>query len=189
MATIANLTSTSASVEPTLLTSISVAVGIFLIGLVVGRVVGKLVGRLLMSISLDKVVTKKHTANFTLQSLVGGMVSTAIYIAFAIVALNYVGLTHAIVTILAIIALLVLAISAVLALRDSLPNMLAYGKIVRYNMIVPGDLVKLSKVGGKVVSINLFEVAIETKVGDIVHIPNVLFIREQVKVKKRSKEQ
>jgi small-conductance mechanosensitive channel len=180
----ANVTTLVTQSSPNLITTIGIALGIFLIGLIVGRIVSKLVHKFLEFLGLEEAITKKGKKTFSIHKLISESVAIIVYVIFAIIALNYLGATPIIVTIIGSIAIIVVLISLLLSLRDSIPNMIAYNTILKERQINIGDTVHIDSVKGVIKKITVFEVQVQTKQEDIIHIPNHLFLREKYVSKK-----
>ncbi len=171
-----NLTTSPLSEWNPIINSIIVAIVIFFIGLIIGRVVGKLVERVLREFNVDKTVKDKTGFSTSMQKLVGGIVSYSIYFVFAVIALRQIGITPLLLNILAIVVILVLFVSAVLSLKDAIPNILAYGQIAKN--IKECDTIMVKSVEGTVKDMTMFATFVETKNGDEIRIPNSLFLKE-----------
>ena len=171
-----NITGNGLFGPDSLVNIIIVAVVIFLVGLILGRVLGKLVERILREFRVDKTVKDKIGVNTSMQKLASGIVSYSIYFVFLIIALNYVGITSLLLNVISIIVIALLAISLLLSVKDSIPNMLAFRRINRSVKI--GDKIKINNVEGVVEDMTLFETKLVTKGGDEIHIPNSLFTKE-----------
>ena len=171
-----NLTAGSLLQSNPVINKIIVAIIIFFVGLIIGRVLGKLVERILREFHVDKTVKDKIGLSTSMQKLVGGIVSYSIYFVFVIIALNYIGITSLLLNILSIIVILVLFISAILSLKDAIPNVLAYSQVSKN--VKEGDTIMVKSVEGKVKDMSMFATIVETKNGDEIRIPNNLFLKE-----------
>ena len=174
-----NVTDLVTAQTPSLLTQIGIAIAIFLIGLILGRIASKLVHKFLEFLGLEDALFKRGKRAFSVHRLISESVALIVYIIFAIIALNYIGITSIILTVLGSVAVIVILASAFLSLRDSIPNMMAYTTIVKEQSFAPGDVIKLDSVTGEIKKITVFEVQVETKIGDVIHIPNRAFVREK----------
>ncbi|MCF7798940.1 mechanosensitive ion channel family protein [Candidatus Woesearchaeota archaeon] len=174
--TLQNLSATSLLQSNPLINKIIVAIIIFFVGLIIGRILGKLVERVLREFHVDKTMKTKMGLGTSMQKLISGIVSYSIYFVFAIIALNYIGITSLLLNILSIIVILILFISAILSLKDALPNILSFSQVSKN--IKQGDIITIKSVEGKVKDMNLFATIVVTKNGDEIRIPNVLFLKE-----------
>ncbi len=162
-----------------------VAIIIFFVGLIIGKVLGKLAEQILREFRVDKTVKDKIGVRTSLQKLVGNIISYSIYFVFFIIALNYVGITVLLLNILSIVVILVLFISAILGIKDAVPNMMAYRHVQKN--IKEGDSIVIKSVAGIVQEITIFSTTVQTKVGDEIIIPNSLFLKE-TNIKRAKKE-
>lgn len=173
-----NVTTRSLSAVNNIATTIVVGIVIFLLGLIIGRVAGKLLERMLKDFSVDSAVKKTTGVNVPVEKTISQGVSIVIYLTFLVIALNYIGITSLLLNVLSVAVILVLSISLLLAVKDSVPNIIAYRLIKRKGSIKIGDVLVVDNFEGKVVDIGLFETQVKTEQKDIIHIPNVLFTKQ-----------
>lgn len=183
-----NITEQSILMSNPLINDIIIAIAIFLLGLIIGRIVGKFVQRLLKDFKVDGTVQKTTGLKTSLERVLGSVISYAIYFIFFIIALNYVGITSIILNVLSIAVIVILAISLILTIKDSVPNMIAYNTITKHKHVQIGDRIRLDSVEGVIENISLFETIIKTDLGDRIHIPNSIFLKEKFVRKARKKE-
>ncbi len=164
------------------LTNITIAIIIFIIGLILGGLAGKFIHKIFKN--FDDKLKKKTGFKYSVISLISALIQVSIYLLFTVLALNYVGITSLLLNILFIAIILILSISFILALKDSLPNIIAGWIIKRKNLINIDTKISLENINGKIVDMNIFEVRIEAKNGDILHIPNSLFMKTKYVKKK-----
>lgn len=185
MINITNTTTDALMASHTLVNEIVIAIAIFLIGLIIGRIIGKLVGRFIKGVGLDDFAKKHSKIKFSFEKLSSGFISFIIYIIFLIIALNYIGITSLILNVLSSVIIIIIAIIVVLSIRDSVPNIIAFRKIIRNSSVKIGDTVEFDNVKGVVKEINAFETQIENKDKDMIHVPNSMFVTHIFKRKKR----
>jgi small-conductance mechanosensitive channel len=126
------------------LSKIVIAVLILLIGLIVGKLAGMLIKRLLNELRLDKNARAKGL-KFSLEKTIGNLVSYIIYLVAVIMSLNRLGLTSAILAIIAGVVVLVIIVSFVLSVRDFFPNFLTGLRIKVKKLFSEGDEVQIKK--------------------------------------------
>lgn len=163
-----------------LMTKLIVAVIIILIGFIIGKVIGKLTQKVLHELEIDRILKKKARIKFSVEKAFGRFVAYFIYFLTIIGALNQVGLTTTILHMISAAVLIVLVISIILGIKDFIPNLLAGMHINRQDMIKEGDRIKVRGTEGKVMSIDLTEIKLQTRKGDIIFIPNSILIKEEV---------
>ncbi len=182
-----NLAEQSLLMSNPLVNNIIIAIAIFLLGLIIGRIVGKLVEKIFKDFKVDGAVKKTTGLKTSLEQITGTIISYAIYFIFLIIALKYVGITSLLLNVLSICIILILAISLVLTIKDNVPNIIAYNTLKKRKSIIVGDCITIDAVDGIVENISLFEVVVETKKGDVIHIPNSVFLKEKFVRKARKK--
>ena len=173
-----NLTGQSLMQENTIINNIILAILIVFLGLVIGRIAGRLVERIFKDFKVDATVKEKTGKAISFQKFASNLVSYTIYILFTVFALNQIGITHLLLNIIIIILVLVIISTILLSLKDSIPNMIAYRTITKKKLVRKGDIISFNQVEGKVKQINASETLIKTKGGDLIHIPNILFLKE-----------
>jgi small conductance mechanosensitive channel len=165
------------------LISIVIAIVIFISGLIIGRLVGKLINKLLSNTKFDTAIKKKTGIKTSIQKLIVMLIEISIYILFTGIALNYLGITSFVLNILLI------AISFMLALKDSIPNLIAGFLITRKTRLKIDDKIIVDSIEGKIIEMNFFEVRVEKQNGDIFYIPNSFFLKQKyVKINTHSKK-
>ncbi len=179
-----NITSQSLLAQNPLITNIVLAMIIFFVGLIVGRVASKLIERIFKDFGVDSTVKRTTGLKVSFQKFLSKLVAYGCYILFFIIALNQVGITHLLLNIVVIILTIIVLSTIILSLKDSIPNMIAYRTIKKRKAINIGDEVTFKNVEGRVIEINASETIIKTKKKDLLHIPNLLFVKEPFVQKK-----
>ena len=169
-----------------IISSWTVAFILFVLGLILGRVLGKVVEKLLREFNVGSAVRKKTGMKSSFEKLVSGFVSYCVYIVFFILALNKIGITAVILDIVAIILIVMLAISLILSIKDSLPNIIAYRKLTSRGDLQVGSTITVQNITGVVEELTLFEIRLKTPSGDIIHIPNSVLMTEMYRMHKPS---
>jgi small conductance mechanosensitive channel len=169
----------SSALEP-VSTSLGIAIVLVLIGLILGRLLGKLMKRILSEIGVNSLIKSVTGLSTRFDSIVGGIVRFATYYIFAIWALDEIGLGSIVLSTLGagIVVLFVLAL--LLGIKDFVPNAFAGMFLSIKKIVSPGDMVEGDKFSGKVIDVDLVETLVETKSGDIIYVPNSLFIKKGV---------
>jgi len=154
---------------------------ILLIGLIAGRLVGKLLQRALKSLELGRFV--KPLSKFSIEDLIGGAATMAIYFATAVMALDYLGINTLVASIIAIVIIAAVIGSVFLSVGNILPNLTAGIVIYTRRPLKKGDIIKYKDIQGKIVGTGLLETRVETDNKDIIFIPNSNLLREEVTIK------
>lgn len=183
-ATIANSTNLIAE-SNNFISKIVVALSIFFLGLIIGRIIGKFIERFLKNLKLDYFAKKHTNIKFSLVKFISGLVSLIFYLIFLVLALNYLGLSNILWKIFLVITIIILIIILVLSIKDSIPNMFSYFKILRKNVVKKNDYVTFDNFSGKIKKIGLFQTVVENELKDILLIPNILFLKKKFIRKKK----
>lgn len=167
------------------LSKIVIAVLILLIGLIIGKLAGLIIKRVLNELRLDKQI-KAKAFKFSLEKFISNLVSYIIYIIAIIMSLNRLGLTTAILAIIAGLIVLVILVSFVLSIRDFFPNFFTGLRIKMKKLFSEGDEIQIKEVSGKIISLGFLETRIKTSSGEEIIIPNSIFNKRQVVVRKKN---
>ena len=160
------------------LTTYVVALLIVLVGFIIGKLLGKLLQRLLAAFELDRFVRRKTGMMLGLETLLGNFVSYFIYFISIVIALDHVGLKQWVLNFISFAVIVLVALSLVLGIKDFIPNILAGFIIVRRRNIKRGDIVEFQATKGEVVYLSLLEIRLQTSSGDLIHVPNAVFIKQ-----------
>lgn len=163
-----------------LLNKVVIAVFTFFIGLIVGRIAGKLCFRVLHAFELDKTVKEATGAAFSVEGIAELIISYLVYIIFLLIALNQLGLTQWVLIVVSGFAGVIALITAVLALKDVIPNAVAGFIVMRRQFPKKGDDVRIDTVEGKVEDVTILETRVNTKKGDTISFPNRQLLRAKV---------
>ncbi|MFP4523282.1 MAG: mechanosensitive ion channel domain-containing protein [Candidatus Nanoarchaeia archaeon] len=161
-----------------LLHTIVLAIFIFFIGLIVGRIAGRFVERFFASFEIDKLIKKKGIS-FSVQKMAGLITSYSVYIIFLVLALNQIGITNTLVTVIIIAFLSLIAFTLLVWLKESIPNFLALNKIQKKQLVSLGEHISIKGVKGEVVKVGTTQVTVKTLSGDYVYVPNSLLVQEK----------
>jgi small-conductance mechanosensitive channel len=172
------------SVFTLLLNRLIIAAIILLVGFIAGRLLGNLLRRLLREVGLDNVI-KTAGIKISLERLFSGIVTYGIYIVAVIMALNTLKLDALVLDIIAAAVILVIAASVLLAVKDFIPNFLAGIRIGRKGMLKEGDHVVIDGIDAKVLKKDLTDIKLQSKKGDVIFVPNSVFIKKKFVRRKR----
>jgi small-conductance mechanosensitive channel len=174
-----------ASLSP-VINKLALAVFILLLGFIAGRVLGLLAYRLLSGLALDKRL-RRLGFKVSFERLISWLVSSAIYALTLFLSLNALGLTSTIVTFASLGILFTVGISFLLALKDFFPNLLAGLRIKLSGFFHAGDDIIIREVKGRVSAVGLLETRIELSSSEEVIVPNALFIKRKILVRRVKK--
>ncbi len=175
------------SVFSGLLTKLLIALIILLIGIIIGKVAGKLTHRVLREIELNNIVKKAAKININLEEFISALATYLIYFIAVVMALRQIGLATIVLDIITIIIIMIIILAVFLSIKDFIPNMIAGIFLHQKGLIKEGDRIEIKDAEGKVVYINLVETRIQTKDGDMIHVPNSLLTKERIIIKGKKK--
>lgn len=161
-----------------LLTRFVVAIVILLIGFVLGKLLGKFCQRILHEIGINVALKKATGFRINIEAGVGVFITYFVYFLTVVMALNQIGITTTVLNMIAAAVIIIIIISIVLAIKDFVPNVLSGIFIHKKGFIKVGDKVKAGNVKGNIIYLNLVETRVETRDGDIICIPNSLFLKQ-----------
>ena len=152
--------------------TIAVGIGILLIGLALGVLVKKLVFRILKEIELNKIMSRVGVT-YNLEHWISSILSYLVYLVTMIFFLEQLGITSIV---------LILILGAV-GLKDVIPNFVAWVLLQRKGRMIEGHHVNVREIGGRVERIGFLETEIRTENGDLLYVPNSLFLKSKFWVK------
>ena len=123
-----------------------------------------------------------------MEEFIAAFVTYLIYFITVVVALRQIGLATLILDIVAAIIIVIIVLAVFLGIKDFIPNTIAGIFLHQKRMLKEGDVIKVTGIEGKVIYMDLVETKVETKDGDIIHVPNSILIKEKMVIKKRKKE-
>jgi len=179
------ITGVSDKVTP-ILSKIVVAVLILLMGLILGKLLGNLIRRALNEIQLDKHLRTTAGLRLSLEKIISSFVSYFIYFIAIVMSLNSLGLTTAILNMISAAIIIIIVVSFILAVKDFFPNFMAGILIKNKKMFNQGDTVQIKEVRGRIISIGFLETRLLTPSKEEVIIPNSIFNKRQVIIKRRA---
>lgn len=153
---------------------------ILFIGFLLGRILGKLIRKLLSD-------TNEEGANWFSRNsrTLGAGISLTIYVATIILAVWAAGVTKPVLILLLTLVAATLVVSAFLALRDIVPNLVGWLHIRAKKRLRKGAAIKVDGIDGTIIHTSLIDIEVETKGGDLIIIPNALFLMKEVRVRKK----
>ena len=162
-----------------------VAIIILLIGFLVARILSNLTKKVLHELETNRILKEQAGVRVPIEEFSSLIIRYLIYFIAVIMALNQIGLTTTILSVILIILLVILVGFIILAFKDFVPNIVAGFVIYQKNKINAGDRIKVKDIEGEVIHVNLIETRIKTRKKDIVYIPNSMLTKNEViKLKK-----
>ncbi|KYK26844.1 hypothetical protein AYK26_04640 [Euryarchaeota archaeon SM23-78] len=168
------------------LSKIVIAILILLIGLILGKLIGNIVRRALNEVKLDKHLRTVAGFRFSLEKIIANFVSYFIYFIAVVMSLNSLGLTTAVLNMIAAAIIIIVVVSFLLAIKDFFPNFIAGIMIKSKKMFNEGDVVQIKEVKGRITSIGFLETRLLTAQKEEVIIPNSIFNKREVIIKRKA---
>jgi len=170
------------------LSKLVIAVLILLIGLIIGKLIGALIRRALNEVELDKHLRIVAGLKFSVERLISSFVSYFIYFLAVVMSLNSLGLTTAILNMISAAIIVIIVISFLLAIKDFFPNLIAGILIKTKKTFNEGDEIQIKEVRGRIACIGFLETRLVTRYDEEVIIPNSIFNRRQIIVRRRTRK-
>ena len=166
--------------------NLTAAVAIILIGVVAARFLSRLVKRILHDLEINRVLKDQAGVRISVDESIGNLTKFIIYFLAVFLALNQLGLSIIALQIVLALLLLILVGFIILAFKDFIPNIIAGFIIHQKQILKKGNIIQFKEFKGMVIETNLLDVKLQTKSGDIVHIPNSVLTKNEV-IKLKSK--
>lgn len=149
---------------------------ILLVGLGLGILLKKVVFKILQEIELNKVFGKVGLT-YDLERWISSIVSFVIYLITLVVFLNQLGITSIVLYLIVGAILMLIVLTFIVGLKDVIPNLVAWFVIQRRGHIKEGSRVEVKEISGIVEKVGMMETEIRTESGDILYVPNSLFVK------------
>ena len=167
-------------ITPNIAIRLITAIVIIIIGFIIGRIVHKLIKKVLHELEVNRILREKANIKIKIEEIIASTIKYIIYFIAIIWALNQIGLTTTVLhTILAII-LILLVVFIILAVKDFIPNIMAWFVINQKKRFQEGDKIKVKDIQRTIIKIDLLETKIRTKKHEIVFIPNTILTKHEV---------
>lgn len=157
------------------------SVVILLVGLAIGILAKKLFQRLLQEIKLNKIIAKLRIF-MDLESGLSSVIAYAIYLVSIILFLDGLGIRSVVLYIIVGALALLFLLTFIVRLKDVIPNSIGWIVIKRKKVVQKGKKIHLQQISGVIKRIGLMETEIETSKGDKLYVPNLLFVKEKMKI-------
>ena len=164
-------------------TQIIEAVAILIIGFTLGIIAQKVAYRILKELTLNKIMSKVGVT-YNLEKIVSNIISYVIYLFFIVIFLNHLGITSIVLYLIMGAILMLLILTFLVGLKDIIPNFVAWLLIQRRGKLKEGRRVEVREIVGVVEHVGFLETEIKTEGGDILYVPNSLFLKSKFKLKK-----
>ena len=121
---------------------------------------------------------------YNIESGVSTIVSFMVYLVTIVFFLNHLGITSIVLYLVVGAILMLLILTFLVGLKDVIPNFVAWVVLQRKGKIKEGKRVEVREISGRVEKIGYLETEIKTEYGDILYVPNSLFLKSKFWVKK-----
>ncbi len=152
-----------------------VALVTLLIGFIIAKLAGRITRRILSEAEINRILA---TEDMKLDKAISRIVEYVIYAITLLVILQQFGLTKLVLGIIITIAVIIIGFSALLAIKDFIPNAITGLFIKRKLKQNLGKKVKIGIVTGKLVHIGIVESVIQDK--EEHHIPHLYASKENI---------
>jgi small conductance mechanosensitive channel len=158
-------------------------VAILLIGFAIGLLAKKVLYRVLKEIEINKIMSKVGISS-KLDKGISSIVSYVIYLITVVLFLNRLGIRSIVLYIVVGAILMLIILTFLVGLKDIIPNFMAWIILQRKKNIRVGTRIEVKNINGHVEKIGYLETEIKTDQGDILYVPNSLFLKSKVWVRK-----
>lgn len=162
-----------------IISKVVVALIVLLVGFIVGKIIGKTFHWFLRAAELNKRWKELTGLDWRLESFLSSSLSGAIYFIVIIVALNVMGLSQFVVKGVSFGIISIIFISIILGIKDFIPNYIDGLRL--HKRLKVHDAVLVDEMKGTVEERTWTDVKIVTEKGDILYIPNSLFLKKGFK--------
>jgi len=168
-----------------MLGKIVLAILIFLIGFVVGKFAERFLIKILKEVELNKIIKQTTGFRVNLEQILSHTFSYMIYFLAIVAALDQIGLANIVLYLLTGAVILIIIVSFFLAIRDFLPNLISGFYLYKKDGLKEGLKVEIDDVKGTIIKLDLLQIKIETKKGEILYLPNSMVAKSKITIKKR----
>lgn len=162
-------------------TDLAIAAIVLFTGLVAARVLSLLADVGLRKLKIDQALREGFGVPFKASSVASQVLLWGIAGVTVLATLKILGINAIVVTALAIFAIVVIAFSIVLALRDLVPNFIAGAEMHRKGFFSEGDSVVIDGERARVLEAGMLETILEQS-GMRIVIPNAMLLRREIVV-------
>jgi len=156
---------------------------LLLIGLLIAKFISKFLQKILHSLGFNMLIKKFLKIEIPAEEFITTLTKYILYFVVVIMALQQLGITTFALKILLLAVLAIIIVLIILAFKDLLPNIIAGILIYKRKILKVGQEIEIAKISGKIKSLTLTEIKIETKNKDTVIIPTRKFLKENYKIK------
>lgn len=160
---------------------------ILLVGFGLGVLVKKVLFKILREIELNAIMSKVGVIT-DLEKWVSSIMAYVVYLLTIVLFLDQLGIESIVLYLVAGAILMLVILTALVGLKDIIPNFIAWLVLQRRGKIRPGTRVEIREIAGVVEKVGFLETEIKTHNEDILYVPNSLFLKSKLKVKRNNKQ-
>ncbi len=162
--------------------TILVGVVILIAGLALGILAKKLLQRFLHEIELNRILTRVGITT-NAERWLSSIVSYVIYLLAFIAFLEELGIKSIVLYLFAGAVLMLVVLTFLVGLKDVIPNFIGWLYLQKKGSIREGRNIEVKEISGTIERIGYLETEIKTERGDILYVPNSLFLKSKHRLK------
>ena len=116
---------------------------------------------------------------YNLEEIVSSIISYVIYLFTVVIFLDKLGIRSIVLYLLVGAILMLIILTFLVGLKDIIPNFIAWLILQKKEKIKEGRYVKVKNISGRVEKVGFLETEIKTENGDILYVPNSLFLKSK----------
>lgn len=158
------------------------SVVILLVGFALGMVAKKFLQRVLQEVELNR-ISRRVNIFYNVEKAIASICAAVIYLMTVVFFLDFLGVKSMVLYLFAGALLLLVVLTFIIGLKDVLPNFIGWIYLQRNHLIKEGYHLDVQDISGTVERIGYLETEIKTERGDILYVPNNLFLRSSFKLR------
>ncbi len=174
-----------AATAQTYFQKIAAGLVVLLIGFGLGILAKKMLFRIFKEVGLNKIMSKAGIT-VDLERGVSSAISYLIYFLTIVIFLDHFLIRSVVLYLIVGAVLALLILTFLVGLKDVIPNFIGWLVIQRGNKIKEGYKIEVKEIYGLVEKVGYLETEIKTEKGDILYVPNSLFLKTKFSLKKKS---
>ncbi|MBI2665735.1 mechanosensitive ion channel [Candidatus Woesearchaeota archaeon] len=156
---------------------------ILLAGFGIGILSKKIIQRFLKELELNKIMSMVNI-NYNVERWIANIISYLIYFITVILFLDQLGIESIVLYVILGAFLMLIILTSLVGLKDIIPNFIAWVLIEKRGNLKEGRRIDIKEIYGTVERIGYLETEIKTEHGDILYVPNRLFLKSKFCLKK-----
>ncbi len=150
---------------------------------ILGILIKKIVYKVLKEFELNKIMSKIGITS-NVEKGISWLLSFLIYLVGIALFLDQLNILNKIFLLVIGAILMLIILTFFVGLKDVIPNLVAWVFIQRKGTIKEGRRVEVREIAGVVENVGYLETEIRTERGDILYVPNALFMKSKFSLKK-----